>query len=386
MTIFRHLRRGFYPRAEECLLARISLPPDVVKSAAMNPAPAYTRNDELFREFYALQCQVAGHLARHPPVLRRWLESLPQRSGDANAPVGASKSWRTARLSTGRRRELEHLVAAAERSPETGAEALAQWLRLSVPVRSYLEMADASCPGLAAIDPAAEASCRELLRRREDLFLANYGLAKASAFYGAPQEYGDRVSAASCGLLDAIDRYVPGPTAARFGYFASYWIRYHLARHAQKSGSLVSFPIHQHRLGRKIDRYLENRRAGGLPPPSGAKVCAELRLGPDAYYWHQRRPKMVSLHSAGEGDCDSAPLEFLVSDPAPASNSVLDDAEFVARFEHCLRGWITPATRVMLAYGYGIGRLPEAAADYLAHLQETAARQLTAGSGWRSRR
>ena len=37
-------------------------------------------------------------------------------------------------------------------------------------------------------------------------------------------------------------------------------------------------------------------------------------------------------------------------------------------------------------YGCGIGRLPEAAADYLAHLQETAATQLAAGSGRRFRR
>jgi DNA-directed RNA polymerase specialized sigma subunit len=352
----------------------------------MNPAPAYTRNDELFREFYALQCRVAGHLAQHLPALRRWLEALPQRSGDAHAPVGASKSWRTARLSMGRRRELAQLIAAVERAPGDGAEAIAQWLRASVPVRTYLEIADVVRTGPGGMRPAADESRRELIRRREELFLANYGLAKASAFYGTPQEYDDRVSAASCGLLDAIDRYVPGPQAARFGYFASYWIRYHLARHAQKSGSLVSFPIHQHRLGRKIDRYLESRRAGGLPPPTGAKVCAELSLGPDAYYWHQRRPKMVSLHSTGDGDADSAAIEFLVCEPEAASNSVLDDSEFVERFERSLRVWIPPATRVMLAYNCGIGRLPEAAEDYLASLQQAALQHLRPGPGRRARR
>jgi len=358
----------------------------VVKSEAMNPAPAYTRNEELFREFYALQCRVAGHLAQHPPALRRWLEALPQRTGDASARVGASKSWRTARLSLGRRRELAQLIAAVEGAAPASAEALTQWLRACLPVRTYLEMADVARSTAGGLEPAAEGSCRELVRRREDLFLANYGLAKASAFYGPPQEYDDRVSAASCGLLDAIDRYVPGPNAARFGYFASYWIRYHLARHAQKSGSLVSFPIHQHRIGRKIDRYLESRRAGGLPPPTGAKVCAELKLGPDAYYWHQRRPRMISLHSPGNGDADSAAIEFLVCETEAPSGSVLDDAEFVDRFERSLRDWIAPATRIMLAYSCGLGRLAEAAEDYLASLQHTALKHLQARPGRCSRR
>ena len=222
----------------------------------------------------------------------------------------------------------------------------------------------------------------------EELFLVNYGLAKAAAHFVGRQ--GLRRPGPQRRFLRfarlAIDRYVPGPKAARFGYFASYWIRYHLARQAQKSGSLVSFPIHQHRLGRRIDHYLAGRRAGGLAAPSEAKLCAELNLGSDAYYWHQRRPKMISLQSPGGSEPGSGTIEQLLCDPAPVSGAGrrLDQTETLERFGiELLRACIGPATRVMLAYAHGIGPLAEAAEDYLAQLQQMAVKQLQGGSGAR---
>jgi hypothetical protein len=343
----------------------------------------YVRNDELFREFYSQQGLMAGLLARHPATLRAWLEGLPRRSGAGGGSSSASKTWRTARLSTGRRRELAGLISSVDGSADEQAAALARWLLRALPVRTYLEIAESGCPCLRAIDPPTDECCRRLIRRREELFLVNYGLAKAAAHFVGRQDYDDRVSAASCGLLDAIDRYVPGAKAARFGYFASYWIRYHLARQAQKSGSLVSFPIHQHRLGRRIDHYLAGRLAGGLAAPSEAKLCAELNLGSDAYYWHQRRPKMISLQSPGGSEPGSGTIEQLLCDPAPVSGAALDQTETLERFGELLRACIGPATRVMLAYAHGIGPLAEAAEDYLVQLEQMAVKQLQGGSGVR---
>jgi DNA-directed RNA polymerase sigma subunit (sigma70/sigma32) len=286
-------------------------------------------------------------------------------------------------LSTARRRELAGLISAADGSTEEQVSALAHWLLRAVPVRTYLEIAETGSPCLRAIDPPTDDCCRRLIRRREELFLVNYGLAKAAAHYVGRQDYDDRVSAASSGLLDAIDRYVPGAQAARFGYFASYWIRYHLARQVQKSASLVSFPIHQHRLGRRIDHYLADRRAGGLAAPSEAKLRAELNLGSDAYYWHQRRPKMISLQSPGGSEPGSGTIEQLLCDPAPASGAVMDQSETLERFGELLRASVNPATRVMLAYVHGIGPLTEAAEDYLAQLHHMAVKQLHGAPGTR---
>jgi hypothetical protein len=92
---------------------------------------------------------------------------------------------------------------------------------------------------------------------------------------------------------------------------------------------------------------------------------------------------MISLHRPGDGDADSAAIEFLVCEPPQVSGSALEDAESVDRFERSLRTWITPATRVMLAYACGIGSLPEAAEDYLVHLEKLAVKQLESISGHR---
>jgi hypothetical protein len=332
-------------------------------------SPAYTHNVERFQSFQQLQGRMVAALARHPARIQSWLEAQPPRETEMAESGAASRRWRTARLSAMRRRELAQLLARAA-DPGAGPDPLAEWLLASVPVCTYLEMADRSPPGLAALDPEAADCGRALIQLREALFLANYGLAKAAAHHRCFHDYNDRLSAASCGLLDAIDRYLPGPRAARFGYFATYWIRYRLGRHAQKHSSIVSFPINQFRISRRIDRLMAERQERGQPAPSEREIRAELNLGADAYYWHQRRPRIVSLQRPVGAEGEGFTLEHTLRDPAPEPAALLDDGDLAAQFRALLRAHVTPAARVILAYTGAIGSLAEAAEDYLAHQAE----------------
>jgi DNA-directed RNA polymerase specialized sigma subunit len=343
----------------------------------MPPIPAYSRNGELFADFYSLQGDFAGRLSGHPALIRGWLETLPPRKPEAvesassgRSLPGFARSWRTVSLSSARRRELSSLIARAESWPRETAP-LAGWLLAAVPVRTYFEIAAAARPSLNAIDSAADECHSRLIGLRETLFLTNYGLAKAAARRLYRQDYGEMLSAASCGLLDAIDRYVPGEKAARFGHFASYWIRYHLVRQTQKNGSLVSFPVNQHRIRRRIDRYLAERQASDLPPPSTAKLCADLQLGRAAYYWQQQRPCIFSMHAPSGPESDAIAMENCLCDPAPEPDAVLEESEIADRLCQLLREHADPATRVMLAYARSVGSLTDAAEDYLASLHGT---------------
>ena len=344
-------------------------------------APAYKQNRENFASFRALQGVFAGILGRHPGLVRRWLEAQPPLGADAGRTNGASRNWRTARLSLYRRRELAALIEAAERASEN-REALARWLLASAPVRSYLEIAEGARPSLRDVDAEADACRAELVSQRDALFMANYGLAKAAIRDPGARDYDDRLSAALSGLLDAVDRYVPSPTAAKFSYFASYWIRYHLSRYAQRGVALISFPIYQQRASRKIDNYLSERRGRGGGLPSEAEVCADLGLGRDACYWRERRPRIVSLQSPAGAESDSPTLEHVLCDPAPQPSAALAEADAQARLRSILRKRVPPATRVMLAYSHRIGDLAEAAEDYLAELHEAICRHV----GERARR
>jgi DNA-directed RNA polymerase specialized sigma subunit len=342
----------------------------------MTQLPDYTRNHELFTRFYALQGCFTDHLAARPGLLRAWLEALPPREPDAAESAPAVRIWRTARLSSARRRELSCLVMRAEARPDEAAP-LALWLLVSVPVCTLLEMAAA--PGLEAPVLGAEAGdChRRLLELRETLFLANYGLAKAAAKRRRPQDYAEMLGAASDGLLDAIDRYVPDGRAARFAYFAGYWIRYHMARQFQKSGSVVSFPVNQHRIGRRIRRFLANREAN-VAPPSPAELCQELQLGRAAYFWQQQRPQVVSLHGSASAEPEAPAMELRLCDPAPEPADLLEQAEIAERLRELLHAQAGPAARLMLAYVHGVGPLADAAEDYLASLQDLARSRLSA--------
>jgi DNA-directed RNA polymerase specialized sigma subunit len=339
----------------------------------MTATPDYTRNHELFSGFRRLQCELAGRLAANPALIRSWLDSLPHKEPESAESEGsrAASSWRTARLSAARRRELAALVARAERSPDD-EPAVALWLLRAVPVGTYIEIADGAKPSLAAVDSRADEHYRQLIGMRETLFLANYGLAKVAARHQNPREHADLLSAASCGLLDAIDRYVPSEKAARFSYFARYWIRYHVSRHIQKNGSVVTFPIHQHRIGRRIERYLASQSSGGLPSPPGAKVCSDLDLGLEAYQSYQLKPRVVSLHSPAGDRAESPDVEYFLCDPAPSPDAVLEDSETASQLRSLLRSSAHPATGVMLAYSRSVGALADAAEEYLKSLQDLA--------------
>jgi hypothetical protein len=348
----------------------------------------YDRNRELFTDFYAVQGEFAGCLAAHPDIVRAWLEARPRwEPQEAEAPAAGcrTRAFRSARLSGARLRELGAFVGRAERDPGERAP-LGRWLLSSVPVHTYLEMADFARPSLRAVDPQADQRCRELVRMRDTLFSVNYGLAKIAARNRNRRDYSDGLSAASAGLLDAIDRYVPGAQSARFAYFAGYWIRYHLSRHAQKFGTTVAFPIHQHRLGRRIGNFLEQRRAQGLPVPAADEICGALRIGREAYDRHLNPPQMLSLHGLDGGDGaspDTTVIEDFLNDPAPAPAAALEEAEIGDTLRALYRTRAAPAVRVMLAYTRGIGCLAEAAEDYLADLQESALENLT--RRWRLR-
>jgi DNA-directed RNA polymerase specialized sigma subunit len=342
----------------------------------------FDRNGELFTDFYGLQGAFAECLAGHPGVVRAWLEARPRwEPEEAPAPANgrSARAFRSARLSGARLRELGQLVARVEREPGERAS-LGSWLLRSVPVRTYLEMVDFARPSLRAIDPQADERCRDLTRMRDNLFSVNFGLAKITAYNRNRRDYSDALSAASAGLLDAIDRYVPGERSARFAYFAGYWIRYHLSRHAQKFGTTVAFPIHQHRLGRRIDNFLAQRRARGLPVPEADEICGELGIGREAYDRHRNPPLMLSLHGLDEGDGatpDTTVIEDFLNDPSPPPATALEEAEINHSLRDLYRTRAAPAVRVMLAYTRGIGCLAEAAEDYLADLQETALENLT---------
>jgi hypothetical protein len=334
----------------------------------MTAAPEYSRNQENFVAFYALQGDLVRRLASHPGLIADWLEAQPPRQPRGGAsPARLPKAWRTARLSTARRRELAALVRRVEADPAE-AGALASQLLAALPVLSYLEIAGSARPSLGAVDGQADACCSRLARLREHLFTTNYGLAQAAARRRNPRDPADLLSAASSGLLDAIDRYVPDARAARFGYFANYWIRYHLSRHSQKHGSVVSFPINQHRIGHRIERYLAERRADGLPPPTDAELCSDLKLGGDAYYAHQLKPQVVSFENLPVRDPRIGELEHFLCDPAPGPATALEEAEVAGQLVSLLRACAPPAVRVMLAYVRSIGSLADAAGDYLADL------------------
>ena len=367
---------GASPQRRPCMYWALLSRPLAAIVDAMAATPDYTRNHELFLNFRGLQGDLAGRLAANPGVVAAWLEKLPHKGGDATdaEPARATTSWRTARLSIARRRELAGLLAMGDVEGPVPSEArgrverLAHWLLSAVPVCTYLEIADAARPNLRAVDPLADDFCRQVVSLRETIFLANYGLAKVAAWNHNPRDHSDLLSAASCGLLDAIDRYVPGASAARFSYFARYWIRYRLSRHVQKNSSVVTFPIHQHRIGRRIERYLATQAPG--PEPAKSRVCADLELGAEAFRSYQLKPKVVSLQSP-VGDREEAPdVEYFLCDPAPSPKAVLEDSETATHLRALLRTSAQPATGVMLAYARCVGALADAAEDYLSSLQD----------------
>ncbi len=334
------------------------------------PLPcSYENNPASFAEFYATQRRLVAGLSRHPDRVRGWFESKPQRATAIAGESSPSQAWRSARLNSLRRRQLAALLDQAPSGD--GAAALAAWLLAAIPVASYLEIVDFARSDQDSLDAETDRCARQVVAMRNRLLADNYGLAKAAACRRRGEDFDDCLSAACNGLLDAIDRYVPGERAARFSYFATYWIRYHLGRQAQKRSCLVSVPINQHRIGRRIERFVEERVGRGLPAPTPAEIRAGLALGVEAFYQHGCLPEVVSLHAGSHGDPESRALEHVLCDPGPTPGREANGDEVCERIRGWLRRRVPPATRVMLAYRHGIGGLAEAAEDFIR--QRTAA-------------
>lgn len=292
----------------------------------------YTHNPERFAAFYVQQQAFTAVLAQHPAIVRDWLSArrVPQRCSQR---IPEPTQWRTARLTAVRQRQLKSIL-------DQGGD-LAAWLLLCLPLSSLFEIADRHPP-----DSESVRRSTDLVVAREVLFLANFGLAKIAAAQSRPEEFDDRLSAACSGLLDAIDRYVPGPGSASFSYFAAYWIRYHVGRYVQKHGCVVSFPIHQQRLYQKFGQSRFDR-------PSVFSLQAPVSVQPD-------------------GDA----CQYELADPAPQPEEVLDGSEIAGRLAGWLRRSVPPATRVMLAAANSVGNFPEAAGEYVDHLCEIARERL----------
>jgi DNA-directed RNA polymerase specialized sigma subunit len=348
------------PPANPTRPARVSVPEHT----------GYLQNQSLFSEFYAVQKEFVARLAQQPQLLRIWLDSLPQRDDSNEGPPNASKAWRTSRLSATRQRELSALLSTAELGPTT-LEPLTAFLLRSLPVSIYLLIADRAQPSLRALDPLAADFYRKLIDQRDHLFHVNYGFVRAAVAGRKP--YDELLSAASCGLVDAIDRYVPdGKKSARFAYFASFWVRYQVSRYGQKNGGAVTLSINQQRIVRRIERYLEERRRDGLPEPSEAELCTDLKISPEAYYWYQQRPVMVSLDSisSAENEHGDATLETenLIASSEPNPTEQLEESEIAEYLREILRKCLPGRRRVMLSYARKIGNLADAVEDYLSEL------------------
>lgn len=360
--------------------------------AAKNDAPAsghgdrYLSNHLLFTEFYALQREFVSCLGHHTALIRAWLDSLPLRDdSNEDGPPRASKAWRASRLSATRQRELSVLIANAELNPATQPE-LCAFLLKCLPVSVYLLIADRARPSLGAIDPMAANLYRKLVSQRDHLFDVNYGFVRKAVAGRKP--YDELLSAASCGLVDAIDRYVPERlNLARFAYFASFWVRYQVSRYGQKNNGTVTLSINQQRIIKRIEHYLEDRRRAGLPAATELEICTDLKISPDAYYWYLQRPIMVSLDSIypteDENNESSIAGDNLIASPEPKPDEQLEAAEIAEYLREILRKNLPGQRRVMLSYARRIGNLADAVDDYLSDLEAQTlgrVRRLSSGS------
>ena len=332
----------------------------------------FLQNQGRLEGFYRLQRSFVTRLAACPALVRAWLEALPPREENTEESENGSKTWRAERLSLGRRRELASLIAGAEASGE-GTAPLAEFLLTMLPVSIYFAIGACARPDLRTVDTQADELIRRIADLREQLFQANYGLAKSVV--RGKKEYEELVSVASSGLLAAIDRYVPGgEKGAKFGYWATLWMKHEVRRHGQKHNGIVALSINQQRIVQRIDRHLEERSAMGLPEPGEAEVCAELGISPDAYYWYRQRPTLVPLESIlptedEHGGEKKGDFDELLAASAPEPDEVLEDQEVATYLRELLRERLDPARRIMLSYARAIGSLTDASEDYLRSIE-----------------
>jgi len=150
---------------------------------------------------------------------------------------------------------------------------LAAWLLASVPVCTYLKSPTGPAPAWGALDLEA-ADCAQALVRLAGppYFTPTTAWPRWPPITGVFTNYHDRLSAASCGLLDAIDRYQPGPRAGELRLFlrptGSATV---LGRHAQKSG------LDRDVSDQSIPDQPADRPAAGRPPHEGLPAPSEAR-------------------------------------------------------------------------------------------------------------
>ena len=331
----------------------------------------YLLNRALFGEFYSLQKRFTDGIAGYPVVVRIWLNSLPHRDDPGTEGSGTSNSWRTARLSSSRRRNLSDLIVGSE-GCAAGRQSLSDFLLTALPVELYFAIAEAGASTQIAFGADFQTAIQLIAAKRNELFAANYGLAKVAV--RGRKNYDELLSPASIGLLAAIDRYVPNEaTSARFGYFANFWIRYHVSRYSQKTNGVVPLSINQQRIVRKIERFFEQCRGEGRPAPTEFEICSALQVSAEAYRWYLQRPVVLSLDqpaSPGAGEREGeATLGNVIAAEEPEPDQILEDSEIGRYVRELLRNEVPAHVRVMLAYARRVGSLCDAGEDHLLALE-----------------
>jgi RNA polymerase primary sigma factor len=140
----------------------------------------------------------------------------------------------------------------------------------------------------------AEAVARGDAAARERLIVANVGLAAKIALQweGRGMDRDDLIAEATCGLISAVDHFVPG-LGARFGTYAAFWIKQSLRRAVEEAASMIVVPSTMVKLVQKWKRA--TRKLGdalgrapsseeiaeslGLSPPQAQRVMAAMTAG-----------------------------------------------------------------------------------------------------------
>ena len=330
----------------------------------MNNKPLYIRNEQHFKEFYELQCVLTKLFSEQPCVIKAWLNRLPKIAAKGVEESDKSMHWRATRLNYARRNHLEHLVEDSINSPQS-VNALSEWLIKSIPVSSYIEIANTSWDANVIRPDAIQSCVKQLIEYRDLLFNANLVLAYSIARRENLGNFDDRVSDATKGLLDAVDRYVPLEKHVQFSYFATYWIKFQISRGNQKCQSVVAFPINQQRVKAKSEKLQHKQEALGLSPLSYEQIANILHVKLDTVINSYQKPVAISINTSYAHETAMLEWDYALCDPAPEPSTTFDHAELIKSLRFYYRNQLTPEVRVMLSCVQEIGSLSEALFDYI---------------------
>jgi len=335
----------------------------------MNNAPVYIRNEERFKEFYELQCLLTKLFSEQPLVIKEWLNRLPKIGTKVVEEGNKSMHWRATRLNYARRQYLEQLVSDCLNNFEV-RNVLSEWLIKSVPVSSYIEIASISDDSNSDKPEAIHSCVKQLIEYRDMLFNANLGLAYSLARREQLGNFDDRVSDATRGLLDAVDRFVPLEKHVQFSYFATYWIKFQISRGNQKSQSVVAFPINQQRVKAKSEKLQLKQEALGLSPLSYEQLADILHVKLDTVINSYQKPVAISINTSYVHEASMLESDHALCDPAPEPSMTFDHSELIKSLRIYYRHQLTPEVRVMLSSIQDIGSLSEALFDYIGNYDE----------------